>query len=252
MHRWLYRIFIGWYVIWFLVGLLFLATGWKPLFNHWEDMLFLALAGVVLFLHLQPLLGLRRTLAAFVWVALVSGVIEAVGATTGFPFGPYHYTETMGPRLGGLLPVAIPFAWWVVVVPLQLWWQARARGRMHYFVPLLVGTSAMLVDVALEPIATVLRGYWVWESGSFWYGVPLQNFLGWWLTATVISIGLLPLLRPNLSRKDQCVPLGLLGTVMASFLVAAVFAAMWPAALAIVVIILLLLAAYRSFPSRHR
>jgi len=226
--------FSGWYTIWFFVGLLFLTFGWQPLFNHWEDFLFLALAGIVLLLAVMPWLGTARTWIAFVWVALVSGGIEALGATTGIPFGHYHYTAGMGPRLGGVLPLAIPFAWWVVLLPLQIYAQLRAGGRRPWLLPVLVGFFAMLIDLALEPVATQLRGYWVWEQSGPWYGVPWQNFLGWWLTATVISAGLVPLIgkpRPGsaASWMAQRIAFLLLVSVLASFWAAALANAMWPA-----------------------
>ncbi|MEM9226367.1 MAG: carotenoid biosynthesis protein [Verrucomicrobiota bacterium] len=236
-----FQLIAGWYAIWFVVGLMFLSFGWQPLFNHWEDFLFLALAAAVVLIQVAGWFGWRRTFAAFAWVAIVSGVIEAVGASTGFPFGPYHYTETMGPRIAGLLPLAIPCAWWVVLLPLQFYWSLRLPERLQVYLPAVVGFSAMLVDVTLEPVATALREYWIWDRSGIWYGVPEQNFLGWWLTATLISFGLVVLLpgREVLEtlgrRRVLFLPALILTSVLFSFLAAAVGASMWPAVVALAI-----------------
>jgi len=35
----------------------------------------------------------------------------------------------------------------------------------------------------------VTRGHWVWEEGGVWFGIPPQNFWGWWLTSfTAIAL----------------------------------------------------------------
>ncbi len=243
LQRRCFYFFSGWYAIWFGVGLLFLSFGWQPLFNHWEDFLFLALAGIVVLLAVMPWLGAGRTWLAFAWVALVSGVIETVGATTGMPFGHYGYTELMGPRLGGVLPLAIPFAWWVVLMPLQIYAQLRLGGRLPWLLPVLVGAAAMLIDVALEPVATTLRGYWVWEDRGPWYGVPWQNFLGWWLCGTIISAGLIPLIgkpRPGVASTwlAQRVAFLVLFSVLLSFWAAALAHAMWLGLLALTLVML--------------
>jgi putative membrane protein len=40
-----------------------------------------------------------------------------------------------------------------------------------------VATLVTLYDFLLEPFATQVKHYWVWESGS----IPLQNYVAWWV-----------------------------------------------------------------------
>ena len=41
-------------------------------------------------------------------------------------------------------------------------------------------------DLAQDPVwATVLHG-WVWRDGGPWFGVPISNYLGWYLTVFTI------------------------------------------------------------------
>lgn len=239
----LLRFFGAWYFIWFAVGLFSIGFGWKSVFFHVEDLLFMLLASAVLFLDVSRRLNLRVALISLVSVALVSGVIEYIGAKTGFPFGEYAYTERFGPRLLGTLPLAIPFAWFVIVMPLHIFWSTvfRRQAGALVLVPLLVGVSATCVDFALEPVATQLRAYWLWAPGdALYYGVPGQNFLAWFGVATLISF-LLNLvigheLRLAYQRREWLfIPLGVLLTVLLSFLVGALINQMWLASMVIVV-----------------
>lgn len=53
----------------------------------------------------------------------------------------------------------------------RLWWQ----------VPLSTGAIAVLVDLFIDPLAVAI-GYWIWfVEGSIYYGIPLLNFVGWFV-----------------------------------------------------------------------
>src|SRR6478752_6432934 len=48
-----------------------------------------------------------KGIAAFAIICLVvSNLLENIGVATGFPFGPYHYTDVLGPKLF-LVPILI-------------------------------------------------------------------------------------------------------------------------------------------------
>jgi uncharacterized membrane protein len=58
-------------------------------------------------------------------------------------------------------------------------------------VALLAGFLTVLLDVALEPMASGLARYWLWEGGI----IPLQNYLSWFVfTVAVVLL---------LSRSDR-------------------------------------------------
>jgi len=53
----------------------------------------------------------------------------------------------------------------------RLWWE----------VPLLTTFIAVVLDLFIDPIAAA-AGYWVWlVEGSAYYGIPLVNFVGWFV-----------------------------------------------------------------------
>jgi putative membrane protein len=39
-------------------------------------------------------------------------------------------------------------------------------------------------DLTMDPMM-VAGGHWVWEQSGAYFGVPLQNYWGWWLTTFV-------------------------------------------------------------------
>jgi putative membrane protein len=59
-------------------------------------------------------IGRRRTLVFFAAAVLISLACELLGTRTGWPFGAYEYTEHLGPKLFGLVPMSIPLSWFAL------------------------------------------------------------------------------------------------------------------------------------------
>ncbi len=224
-------------MIWFLVGLVAVAIPYESPVGHWEDLLFMILASAVIFLDAVRRIGWGATIVVLLWIGVLSGGIEMFGAKTGIPFGEYGYTGRFGPRILGELPWAIPLAWWVVLYPLLLFFNMLAREKMLKpgLIPLCVAIMATMVDVSLEPVATLVCGYWHWESSGPYYGVPMLNFFGWFFTALVIVwplqyfIGRI-FMEGYIAPGSLFLPLAVLGSVLTSFLVAGLVNGLWLAA----------------------
>jgi len=134
-----------------------------------------------------------RGILFFIAVCLVVGnIFENFGVLTGFPFGRYYFTDLMGPKLF-LVPVLLGLAY--VGMAYLSWTLARlivVNGRSpssgtRVIVVLLVAAIIMVArDLAMDPVwGTVLRA-WVWLKGGSYFGVPVSNFAGWYLTVYVI------------------------------------------------------------------
>ncbi len=192
------------FIIYFSVGVGLMVLQVAPPFGPLSDFLFIFFAALVVFLRESLEIGARRAGIAFFWVGGVSALIESIGTLTGFPFGSYEYTEAFGPRLAGILPLSIPLAWWLVVLPVyRLLPNFRLAGFFSFTcVAALLITS---IDFVIEPVAVGIKGYWIWEKDGFYYGVPLSNFLGWYATAWLIVGGLLGIERlgPRRSLGQQ-------------------------------------------------
>ena len=144
----------------------------------------------VAFLHAGQRLGWRRAGLLLVVVFIVGITFESAGVSTGIVYGPYHYTDKLGPKLLGLVPVLIPIAWFMMmyasltiadlIIPHGL---MRASTR-RWVVAAAGGVAMTAWDLAMDPLM-VAGGNWVWDTQGAYYGVPLQNFWGWWLTTFV-------------------------------------------------------------------
>ncbi|MEV4347200.1 carotenoid biosynthesis protein [Actinoplanes sp. NPDC049596] len=134
----------------------------------------------------------RGTLIFLGLALVVSNVIEDIGVLTGVPFGHYHYTDVLGPKvfevplLIGPAYFAVGYMAWTIATILL-----RPVHR-HSEWPAVLGTPAVASfvmvawDLALDPSSATLRGRWIWEHGGGYFGVPLTNFLGWSLTVYII------------------------------------------------------------------
>jgi uncharacterized membrane protein len=118
--------------------------------------------------------------------------IESCGAVTGLPFGEYHYTDRFGPVLG-VVPLAIPLAWHVVVTNALFVVRLVAPHISGYAEAASVGLLCTLYDFVLEPFATTVKHYWIWTGGS----IPLNNYLAWFF----LSALLVRLFAPTLSSR---------------------------------------------------
>ncbi len=144
-------------------------------------------------LHGAVTLGWRRIILLVALTFLVSLAFESVGVATGLVYGPYHYTDKLGPKFLGLVPYLISLAWFMMMYPSLLIaayltpsnWSPWKRGFGIAALGALVMTAW---DLAMDPFM-VTAGHWVWEVQGGYFGIPLQNYFGWWLTSFV-TLGL--------------------------------------------------------------
>jgi uncharacterized membrane protein len=122
----------------------------------------------------------------------VGNVFENLSTRTGFPFGRYHFTERMGPKilqvpiLLGLAYVGMGYLSWMVARAMLGGRRGGLVGWRKATLPLLASVVMTAWDVAMDPIWATVGHLWIWEQGGAYFGVPLSNFLGWLLTNYVI------------------------------------------------------------------
>jgi uncharacterized membrane protein len=128
-----------------------------------------------------------RWLASFAAVYLLSFLSEFVGTGYGIPFGGYAYTDLLGPKLGGRVPVVIPLSWFLMALPsyvlaMRTFPDPGRAVRRILFASLLL----MTWDLALDPAMSYLTPYWRWADTGPYYGMPWLNLLGWYVTGLAI------------------------------------------------------------------
>ena len=122
---------------------------------------------------------------------VVSNVLENTSILTGFPFGHYYYTSDLGPKLF-LVPLLIGPAYfgtgylaWVLATVLI--GDVRSKGSWFttFAVPLIASFMMVAWDLGMDPTSSTIRHSWMWEQGGGYFGVPLTNYLGWFVTVYV-------------------------------------------------------------------
>ncbi len=167
------------------------ATGRKPPVILFPMATFLPFAFSLL--HAGKRLGWRGMGLMLGVSFLVSLIFESVGVATGWIYGPYHYTDLLGPKILGLVPLFVPLGWFLMSYPAFIMadWIAPtswSRGKRLLAVAALAALAMTAWDLVMDP-ARVQTGMWVWEVEGAYFGVPLQNFVGWWAT-TFIALAL--------------------------------------------------------------
>jgi uncharacterized membrane protein len=144
-------------------------------------------------LHCARCQGWRRTGLFFATAAIVSWLLEETGVRTGLVYGPYHYSDLLGFKLGHV-PILIPLAWFMMIYP--SWAVARVLARcVDARSPAGIAALALIAAMVMTAWDTVMdpgmsaAGNWVWERGGPYFGVPLRNYFGWLLTTFLVYLG---------------------------------------------------------------
>ncbi|WP_306394422.1 carotenoid biosynthesis protein [Telluria beijingensis] len=175
-------------------------------------------------------LGARPAL----WLALIALPVgwfaEQMGASDGWFFGSYDYTDVLGPRLGEV-PVVIPLMWFALtytgyVMANLIVWQVPADGatstRRSVAMAFLAALVVTAYDLGVDPYMVYKLKAWIMvKHDGWWFGETLQGFVGWMLVAFAIVFAFRLALRrtaagpaPKARLRDVLVPLGLYGGLM--------------------------------------
>lgn len=114
---------------------------------------------------------------------LITFTIEVIGVKSKLVFGDYYYSKVLGVSLLDV-PLIIGINW--VIVVLGAISVASKTFKNKVFAVIASGIIATLFDFLLEPVAIKLD-YWSWSNNT----IPLQNYLAWFIIASVISASFL-------------------------------------------------------------
>lgn len=163
--------------------------------------------------------GSRDAVMAAVAASGLALGAELLGTSVGLPFGDYTYSGLLGYRILGLVPFPIPLSWFYMLVG-SLSIMARLRPVVESPWRWALGAGLLMVawDISMDP-AMVKTGHWLWGAGEMFtssdlpawlvsfftadvfYGMPLSNWLGWLLTATLIARAMLAIVPPLVMRE---------------------------------------------------
>lgn len=110
---------------------------------------------------------------------------------TGFPFGRYHFTDVMGPKLFnvpifiGLAYLGMGYLSWILARVILARRREPLTGANVVVVPVLASFIMVAWDFSSDPVWSTIKRCWIWQDGGAYFGVPWTNFLGWYLTVYV-------------------------------------------------------------------
>lgn len=136
--------------------------------------------------------GGARFVGRFLAIGLATSLsTELAGVATGSIFGPYAYSAGFPAKILGLVPVVIPFIWfsisyWSFATAQAITGALPAAGVLPKLVRTLLAAALLLgYDLTADP-NHVFRGGWSYDGPDFFYGVPLQNFIAWFVIGSVM------------------------------------------------------------------
>lgn len=202
---------------------------------EWMSSLLLAMLGLSSGAWLCANFG-RVGLLLSVGVFALGVGLEYVGVVTGVPFGEYRYTGVLVPELPGGVPVAIGFAWLLIVVgALFTAHRFLAYVKQTHLSPwpaiMLGAVLAVGLDLLLEPVAYHVKRYWEWQTplAEGYYGVPWSNFATWFVAALLMNLLVSLATRGSRTLEWSWLPVFLYGMNVFMFGVVNVMHGFWVA-----------------------
>jgi putative membrane protein len=159
-----------------------------------QQVLALMVAAVCMtFIHGSMRYGLNGVL---VFLALCLGggfAVENFSVAAGPPFGQYHYTNALRmPMIGhvpldvGVLYFAMGYHAWVIGNILLDKADTRLDQRFNLIaLPVVAAFVMAMWGVVVDPASSTIQNVWIWHSSGGYFGVPLINFIGWWVVVYV-------------------------------------------------------------------
>ena len=139
-----------------------------------------------------------RTLGVWHWLGFMLPALgislssELLGTSTGFPFGHYRYLTGLGYKIAGLVPFTIPLSWFYLGFSAYLIARAGLNNKISQNWLKMVASIALgsifltAWDFVLDPaMSQTTMPFWVWDQPGAFFGMPYQNFAGWFGTGAV-------------------------------------------------------------------
>ncbi|MEL6401204.1 MAG: gamma-carotene 1'-hydroxylase CruF [Cyanobacteria bacterium J06607_6] len=179
---------------------------------------YIVLGTIAVALYTRRVYGWKALLAFLLPAIAISLSSELSGTSTGFPFGDYSYLNGLGYKIAGLVPFTIPLSWFYLGISSYLlargglmairgsWWRQGAA----------IAVGALLLmswDFVLDPaMSQTAMPFWYWHQPGAFFGMPYENFAGWFCTGAVFMTVAAVLWRQNerlmgLTKQQLVLPL---------------------------------------------
>ena len=93
------------------------------------------------------------------------------------------------------VPVAIACAWLVLLLFAR---DLASRITGQRWRAVATGAAIMTAfDLLIDPVAADILHYWKWEQQGIFFGVPPENFVGWFAVSALLLAAVPPAQKPS-------------------------------------------------------
>jgi len=185
------------FLIWYSIGLVLQLFWYVPSSLAFSKAVFLVFYALCLLELIGNTTGMWKSLLkGAAAIAVITFLVEAVSVATGFPFGSYDYTNTLGPLIIGV-PFTIALAWVGVILNSLLLSNQKSKTLRA----IETGAWVVVLDLILDPVAEKLH-FWEWRGVGAYFGIPLTNFMTWFILASLLAY-LFPLYKRSKSAHRK-------------------------------------------------
>lgn len=198
------------FILWYGCGVVLLAFDLLPPFLEWANTVFLILAGLLGGVFFMRNYGTVVGSVLAIFIIIFTIFIEWIGVQFGLFFGHYYYNPDFGLVLFDV-PITIGFAWLMVITTTHVIAKQITHSQKNvtfrWLAYSLIGSiAAVIMDLILDPVAFIIKEYWIWNGNGRYYGIPFSNFLGWFFLAFTLHTFLFLILhilkRWNTNRDE--------------------------------------------------
>jgi putative membrane protein len=136
--------------------------------------------------------GWSAIVGMFVIASVIATISEYFSITAGFPFGYYVHTPAMGPQIFqvpiiiGPVYFGMTYVVWTLVEMTLGESAASRRPASLIGAPLVAALVMPGFDMCFDPIGSTVGKYWLYRESGGYFGVPLQNYIGWFINGWAI------------------------------------------------------------------
>jgi len=162
------------------------------------ESLFLLFPVLLMILHSFVVLSPKRGIM-FILIGIVIGtVMEYFGLKDGVIFGGEYVYNMAFPKLF-TVPLPVVFFWPVFIYTsyslTNAVYLSFKNSKPNYLnknwlltVILVIcdGLTVTAIDLFMDPLQ-VIKGNWSWAGGGLYFGIPIGNFIGWFIVGVIVS-----------------------------------------------------------------
>lgn len=218
------------YLIFFVFTFLcYMSTffGLKILITEIIGSLWIYTAFSLVIIHASIRLGNKKTLIFYVLAFLFGTIPELIGVKYGWIFGHYYYNPALSPFILGLVPLTTAISWAVVIYMSYIFTDIiikfgskkpnfKSDGIIYALIviaglSIISGFVAVNLDMLIDPVVVATDG-WFWIVGGPYYGIPMGNFMGWFLIAFLANLSFRLFEARDDPTDDNCIESPLMDT----------------------------------------